>query len=300
MSENLVTQEELNNRLALPFKDKMDLSVEKIEKWYDYWKGQVYVSFSGGRDSTVLLHLVRSVFPEIPAVFIDTGLEYPEIKDFVKQTDNVTTIRPDMSFRQVIEKYGYPVVSKEQSKYIYEVRHTQSEKMMKLRMEGNGKKVGKLFDKYMYLVDAPFKISDKCCDALKKRPAHIYEKETGRVPFLGTRVEESRLRERTYLKYGCNLYDTKRPTSAPLSFWTEQDIKIYIFKYRVAYSKIYDMGYDRTGCMFCMFGTKDEWGLNKFQRMKITHPQLYKYCIENLGCGEVLDYMNINYGKEEK
>jgi len=296
----LITQEELERRQALPFKDKMDLSAERIEKWYDYWQGKVYVSFSGGRDSTVLLHLVRSIFPEVPAVFINTGLEYPEIIEFVKNTENVTWIRPKMSFRQVLEKYGYPVVSKEQSKFIYDIRNTKSEKLMKLRMEGNVSGVGRLYTKYLYLVDAPFKISDKCCDALKKRPAHIYEKETGRKAFLGTRTEESKLRERMYLTYGCNLYTSKRPISTPLSFWTEQDIKIYLFKYRVPYSRIYDMGYDRTGCMFCMYGVKDEWGLNKFQRMKLTHPQLYKYCIDNLGCGKVLEYMDVQYGKEKE
>jgi len=66
----------------------------------------VYVSFSGGKDSTVLLHLVRSLYPEVPAVFCDTGLEFPEIKEFVRNTPDVTTIRPTMSFRKVLEIMG--------------------------------------------------------------------------------------------------------------------------------------------------------------------------------------------------
>ena len=35
------------------------LAKRRIMEWYDYWDGQVYVSFSGGMDSTVLLALVR-------------------------------------------------------------------------------------------------------------------------------------------------------------------------------------------------------------------------------------------------
>ena len=83
-----------------------------ITEWYKHWEEKVYVAFSGGKDSTVLLHLVRSIYPEVPAVFSDTGLEYPEIKAFVRSVENVVWLRPKMSFKEVIEKYGYPVVSK--------------------------------------------------------------------------------------------------------------------------------------------------------------------------------------------
>ena len=93
--ENIkVTKEELQYRQSLSLQDKIDLTCERIEKWYDYWNGQNYVSFSGGKDSTVLLDIVRNkaLIPDsktIPAVFCDTGLEYPEIREFVKTVDNV-------------------------------------------------------------------------------------------------------------------------------------------------------------------------------------------------------------------
>ena len=74
---------------------------------------KIYNSFSGGKDSTVLLDLVRRVFPDCPAVFIDTGLEYPELRDFVKTIDNVVWLKPEMNFKKVIETYGYPIISKE-------------------------------------------------------------------------------------------------------------------------------------------------------------------------------------------
>lgn len=63
-------------------------------------------------DSTVLLHLVRQIYPDVKAVYCDTGLEYPEIKNFVKSCTNVEIIRPELSFKEVIKTYGYPIISK--------------------------------------------------------------------------------------------------------------------------------------------------------------------------------------------
>src|SRR4030042_6465157 len=118
----IVTKEELTRRQNLPLSEKIEISQCVIEQWWKHWDEKVYISFSGGKDSTVLLHLVRSIFPDVPAIFIDTGLEYPEIKEFVKQQDNVITIRPKLSFRQVIEKWGYPIISKEQSRYLFDIQ----------------------------------------------------------------------------------------------------------------------------------------------------------------------------------
>ena len=83
-----------------------------------HYGGKVAVSFSGGKDSTVLLDLARRAFPDIPAVFVDTGLEYPEIREFVKTVPNVTWLRPEMPFSKVISEYGYPVVSKDVARRI--------------------------------------------------------------------------------------------------------------------------------------------------------------------------------------
>ena len=242
-----------------------------------------------------MLHLVRSLFPDVPAVFIDTGLEYPEIKEFVKSTENVITIRPKLSFRQTIEKWGYPIVSKEQARYLFEYKTSNSEKLKAIRLNGNRWGMGKISKKWRFLIDAPFKISHKCCDELKKNPIKKFEKETGRKPYLGTQAGESYMRNETYLRYGCNMYDRKRPLSQPLSFWTEQDIMEYIQTYNVPMSTIYSMGYKRTGCMFCMFGTHLEKEPNKFQLMKNTHPKLYRYCMEDLGLHDVMNFAGIKH-----
>lgn len=153
---------------------------QRIYEFYVKMYGRIYVSFSGGKDSTVLLHLVRSMYPEVPAVFVDTGLEYPEIRDFVKTVDNVIWLKPKMNFRKVLEVYGYPIISKIQAKYIREVQNGTTEYTRNKRLYGkNGTSVGMISKKWQFLINSEIKVSEKCCDVMKKRPLNIYEKKLG-------------------------------------------------------------------------------------------------------------------------
>ena len=133
---------------SLPLDIKVAKSKLRIREWIDYYgEDNVYISFSGGKDSTVLLDLVRKVNKNVLAVFVDTGLEYPEVKEFVNTIDNVKIIRPAMSFKQVIETYGYPMVSKEQANYLDDIRN--STPYMKFRrLYGDDKGRFKLSNKY--------------------------------------------------------------------------------------------------------------------------------------------------------
>lgn len=288
----------LQYRKKLPLEIKEGYTRSRIMSFYNKMKGDVYISFSGGKDSTVLLHQVRKIYPHVPAVFIDTGLEYPEIREFVKTINNVTWLKPKMNFKAVLDKYGYPVISKENSQKIYQCKTANSKKTINTRLHGgiNGK--GKIPDKWKYLLNADFKISDNCCNVMKKIPIKKYEKESNRRGYIGTMTSDSALRLQSYIRYGCNSFNGNRIISRPLSFWVEHDIWNYIKKYNIPYSKIYDMGYDRTGCMFCMYGIHLEKYPNRFQKMKKTHPKIWEYCIYTLGCGKVLDYMRIPYTED--
>ena len=129
-----------NQRLAelqaLPLHRKIGITIARITEWYNHFNGNVYVSISGGKDSTVLWDIVHKLFPDVPAVFSNTGLEYPEIQQFAKGicTDVVS---PKMSFAEVIKTYGYPLISKEVSEAIYYARRN-TPPPTRSRMEATG------------------------------------------------------------------------------------------------------------------------------------------------------------------
>lgn len=235
------TQSELRQYQSLPLDAKILMTQQRIRDWYNYWSGEVYVSFSGGKDSTVLLDLVRDLYPEVPAVFVDTGLEFPEIKEFVRSKENVTILRPKMSFREVIEKYGYPVIGKEVAEKVEYARKGNEREKNKLlgKIGGSDSEYCKRYIKYSFLLDAPFKISPRCCGTMKKAPAKKYEHETGRKPITGTMADESDMRLKWWMEKGCNAFESARPISAPMSFWTEQDVLEYIVTKKLPYASVY-------------------------------------------------------------
>lgn len=249
------SKDDLRQMQSLPLEAKIIMTQRRIRDWVDYWNDDVYVSFSGGKDSTVLKHIVDGMYDNIPSVFVNTGLEYPEIQKFVRDVNegiygcfnpDVEIIRPEMRFDEVIKKYGYPVISKEVSHAIYCVREIggrSSDYYMKRfngeLIDANGQKSQFNIEKWKPMLDAPFKIGSGCCDAMKKRPIKRYEKESGRKAIIGTMAAESRMRLTKWLKYGCNAYEGKDATSKPMSFWTDQDVLHYIKRFNVPYCPVY-------------------------------------------------------------
>lgn len=307
---------QLRMRQAMPLKDKVRFTERRIIEWVEeFGENGVYISFSGGKDSTVLLDIARRLYPNLKAMFVDTGLEYPEIRQFVKTFDNVDILRPQKRFDQVIQEYGYPIISKEVSECVDQARKALTSGKYPYRLqklEGTLKDKNGNISKYncskwKFLLDAPFKISNKCCNVMKKKPAHDYHKQTGRNPVIATMASESRLRTQQYLKQGCNGFNNKIPTSTPMAFWTEQDVLQYLYENEIPYASVYGnlirnadntfsfTGCQRTGCMFCGYGCHLEKEPNRFQRLKLTHPRQYDYIINKLGFEEVLEFLKINY-----
>lgn len=341
------TRTDLIQMQSCPLEVKILMTQRRIREWVqEFGVDGVYVSFSGGKDSTVLLHLVRDLYPDVEAVFVNTGLEYPEVREFAKSFDNVRVVYPKMSFVEVIQKYGYPFISKEVSEVVYEAWRNVHEGLTDkytyrvARLNGelldkNGKKSRYNCEKYKPLLDVDFKISNSCCDVMKKNPAHYFEKEFGKVPFIATLACESRLRQQNWIREGCNAFDVKRPSSKPMSFWTEQDVLKYIKDNDIKIASVYGeviendtqlslagfenncslctTGCDRTGCIFCGFGAHLEKGEGRFERLKRTHPKQYDYCMNGgsydsdgiwkpdkngLGMKHVIDSLNKIYGKD--
>lgn len=340
------TKDELRTFQSLSLDMKIAKTKLRIREWVGYYGvGGVHVSFSGGKDSTVLLHIVRSIYPDVEAVFVDTGLEYPEVRAHVKTFDNVKIIRPKMRFDEVIRKYGYPFISKEVAQAIHEGRRslalgTDSVKLKKIqgRMPpmDNGERSMFNHEKYEPLLHTDFLVSHYCCKVMKKAPMDTYDRETGTVPIVATMTEESLLREEMWCRRGCNAFEGKHPRSAPMSFWTEQDVLLYIKENGLPLASVYgDIVYrgrdglnyentllgegtlcttkcQRTGCIFCGFGAHIEKGESRFERLKRTHPRQYEYCMEGgaydadglwkptkegLGMRHVIEAMNGLFGR---
>lgn len=285
------------------YKQKIEIAQNNIIEWYEYWEGNVYVAFSGGKDSTCMLHLVRSIYPDVKAVFFNTGLEYPEIVQFVKTIENVQTVHPKKPFHKVINQFGYPVISKVVARRIHEVRGMRQNwttlKNLNYFLTKFYSVGGNVSKKWQYLLCAPFKISNKCCDFLKKEPVITWQKsfENMPQPFIGIMASDSRNRRMSHIKFGCNAFKKSMPESRPIMSWDEQDVWHYIKSNNIKYSKIYDMGYRNTGCMFCLFGIHLDGRPNRIERMAQTHPKQYKYLMKKLNFGDILDYLNVPYPK---
>lgn len=380
------TRNDLLQMQSLPLSAKIQMTKRRISEWVEYFgEDGVYVSFSGGKDSTVLLDLVRKSYPDIPAVFVDTGLEYPEIREFVRTFENVVWLKPKMNFRQVIEKYGYPFFSKEISEciaesrkyikiltdrqtdrqtevhYAYRIadmigvdrRKNKGNKSYQMLKEGNipseileapvrikqlfgvkCEQYGDMYDRsrYLFMLEAPFEVSNMCCKVMKKAPVHAYSKQTGRKPITAQMADESRLRTSKWLQNGCNAFEAKNPISNPMSFWTEQDVLLYVKENDIPLASVYGdivvdyfamnqcdnqmslsdygvseretpilktTGCERTGCMFCGYGCHLEKSPNRFERMKQTHTKIYDYIMRSksdggLGYKEIIEWINTN------
>ena len=302
------TAEDLKTMQAWPLWKKIQVSQAKIIEWYFRHNGKVSISTSGGKDSMVLLDLARRCFPGIEAVYVNTGLDYPEVRTAAINTPNIKVIKPRLKFDEVVKLYGWCYPSKDVAHTIYYARKGSLwalERIKGINRDGSPSKYRQShYMRWGHLLDAPFIISAKCCEIMKERPLEQYRKESGNHPMIGTIAVESQRRKQAWLQTGCNNFDSKKPISKPLSIWTESDILQYIKNYNIAIPSVYGdivQGKNgrltttkekRTGCIFCPVGCHLHKE-NRFQRLAETHPKLYKYCMNTLKLGSFLEYLGI-------
>lgn len=316
MTESRHTAADLYQIQCLDFESRIRMSERRIDAFIDaYGEDKVYVSVSG-KDSSVLLDLVRRKHPDVLGVFINTGLEYSSVRQCALSKPNVIEIRPKINFKKVLIDKGYPVIGKEVAQCIREARiglknnngtyQYRIDKLNGTHRDKNGNLSPYNMPNYKFLLAAPFLISEECCPITKKDPAIEFEKENNMHPIIGTMAWESRNRLTNWLNKGCNVFDDERPMSRPISFWSENDILTYIHRFNVVIPDIYgniipkiegihgqmnlfDMlnsydncefettGANRTGCTYCLFGITQD--TDRFLRLKKEEPKIFDYAM---------------------
>ena len=330
--EKKYTPDDLKIMQGWSLERKIQVTQTRIMEWFMKWNNKCYVSFSGGKDSTVLADMAAKVCKMLGCKLIlwfsDTGLEFPEVKQHIKEFAEWLRVKygvevelvidcpkdtdgKRITFRDVVLNEGYPIITKTVSRQVHDVQNLGSSCWATRCFDGREQGQYKM-EKWKFLIDAPFKISNKCCNIMKKTPAHKFDKKTGLKPIIGTMACEGRQRRNDWLKNGCNSFDSTNPASKPMSFWRENDVLNYLVRYGLPYPSVYGeikqneagdyytTGLSRTGCVFCGFGCHLEKEPNRFQQMKQTHPKLWEYCMKSvdkggLGMKDVLDYIEVRY-----
>lgn len=310
-------------RQNYPLDLKVEMAKRRIASFVDYYGEEgVYVGFSGGKDSLVVLNIARKMYPNLKAVYNDTWLEYPQIRQFVHSFKNVDFIKPQMSMKDIVKTYGWCFPSKDVAEAIWYARKGSQWAINKLcGLDNQGKEsfFRQQYKKWLPLYESDIKISSFCCIKQKEEPVAYYEEVTGRKPILGLLAEESLRRKEAYIRTGCISFYSKRPMAKPISFFTENDILQYIWEEKLPYGSPYGKiaecgmcegqcclvadakpqkfrttGEKRTGCMFCPVGMHLDRGA-KLKRLRMYDPRLYDYCMEELGEKELVEWVMKHY-----
>lgn len=281
--------------------DRLDV-IRKVNDKYDL-ETNAYISFSGGKDSTILHYLIDMALPNnrIPRVFINTGIEYNDIVSFVKELaskdDRFIIIQPTKPIKQVLEKYGYPFKSKEHSLYlsIYQTKGDVS-KTYQRYIKPSEKRLS--FGcpnalKYQFSKDFKLKVSNKCCYKLKKEPAKKWANNNNRsIIITGMRKEEGGTR--TNIK-GCILTDKNGNLNKfhPLLVVNEDFENWFITKHDIKLCRLYyePFNFKRTGCKGCPFALDLQ---EQLTTMELYLPNERKQC-EIIWDKVYEEYRRLNY-----
>ena len=240
--------------------------IKTINKKYDL-ENNAYLSFSGGKDSTILHYLIDKALPnnKIPRVFINTGIEYNYIVDFVKdlasKDDRFVIINPTQAIKPMLEKYGYPFKSKQHSHNlaIYWRNKDKKEYNLSLKRYLGIIESTTLFRcpkqlEYQFTSEFKLKCSDQCCYKMKKEPAKKWEKENNKsITLTGMRKAEGGERA----SIGCIVTDKEKNLVKfhPLLVVDDDFENWFINKFNIQLCKIYNppFNFKRSGCKGCPY-----------------------------------------------
>lgn len=287
--------------LKLPHDRKLEHARKIIRKTVDSGMSWA-LSYSGGKDSTVLSHLtVMDMGLRIPHVMSNTRMEYPETMVMVNRWYSMLrklgvechTVFPDMRPGEVWKKYGLPLWSKE---IAYKYRKFAASKSDRIP----DTVPAQYASDFHKAKAAGIRITDQCCDILKKRPIKRFDKANGIKGHLtGVRCAESRIRRLAWIQKGAMYYASTHHhwVANPLAFWTEADVLSYLERNHI---KILapDTCTGGSGCVTCMFGCTSrarEGTPNALQDLKTRNPRMWQTALDKWGYREALDFLEIPY-----
>lgn len=264
---------------------KVELSYKIINKSINMSKSPA-ICWSGGKDSTVVLHLVRKLKPDIPVIYVNSGVDFPETTSFIEELSEkwkinlfIATPKKEYDFWEIGKKYGWPIFGKNIASNVERAVRTKNIRKQLSPLE-------KLMAK------AELKISTKCSQLLQEKPSKEVENILScDLKFVGLKASESRARVRLWVDHG-DLYYVKRYygrgkgifKSNPIAIWTDSDIWKYHDKFNLAHCSLYDIGYPRNGCWCCAMAARN----GQLKRLREYHPLLFKRLMLKTEMGEVL------------
>lgn len=246
----------MDNELTLF--DRLNVIRDIIRK---YGEDQFYISFSGGKDSTVLHYLIDEALPDnhIPRVYADTGIEYNDVKAFVKgmqaQDDRIEIIKPSVNIKQMLKRDGYPFKSKEHSNIVGVYQNSGIGLTVNRYLSGDCRNPCPKLLKYQFTSENTLKISDKCCRRLKKEPFNAWMKKSGKtITITGMMASENGQRKRIE---SCTITNKNGHLKKfhPLLKVSEEWEEWYIQQRNIKLCKLYYPPYNfkRTGCKGCPY-----------------------------------------------
>lgn len=289
--------------LELLLFDRIEI-IKATNQKYDL-EHNAYLSFSGGKDSTILHHLLDLALPgnQIPRVYIDTGIEYQKIREFVlklAETDKrIVVIKPSQAIKPMLEKVGYPFKSKEHSLRVDQFNKGMNSNYIKKYISGydhKGKKstfVCPQILKYQFENRGKYHYSNLCCFELKKKPVHKWEKENNRkIAITGMRAEEGGNRRRL----GCIITDSKTKQIKkfhPLIKVNDEWEEWFIEREKISLCELYypPFNFKRTGCKGCPYSLDLQ---EQLEIMELYLPNERKQC-EFIWQPVYDEYRRLNY-----